>query len=128
MRRLIVGLVGVYFLGLGAVMWIVPETWYDVTPGVAAMGPFNAHFVRDVALTLIVSGLAVMHGARTRNISALACGLGWPACHALFHAAIWIGRGTPFDLVALVNLGAIQLPVWTALALTLSNAKKEIVT
>lgn len=42
----------------GLFMLLVPETWFSTIPGVAASGPFNAHFVRDVGAAYLVCGLA----------------------------------------------------------------------
>ena len=54
-------------------------------------------------------------GAGKRNVTAAVFGAAWPCFHALFHIWIWLGRGVPFDEIALVNLVGIQLPAWLAL-------------
>ncbi|WP_299548254.1 hypothetical protein [uncultured Tateyamaria sp.] len=118
-------IVGIYYLASGVLMWTQPQFWYANTPGVAAMGPFNLHFIRDIALVLGVSGLAILHAARTRSRDVLIVGLGWPALHALYHLAIWANRGFAFDMITLVNLLGIQLPVWTSLAIAFSMQPKE---
>ena len=123
--RYLIWAAGIYYLGQGVVMWAWPLAWYEATPGVAMTGPFNLHFVRDIALIHAVSGLAILHGIRLRSRDVLITGIAWPALHASYHAVMWIGRGVPFDLIALVNLGAIQIPAWTTLALILSISKQE---
>ena len=40
---------GAYYAGLGVMMWGAPLLWHELAPGVAMMGPYNLHFVRDIA-------------------------------------------------------------------------------
>jgi len=117
--RIFLFLIALYYLGLAAMMWLAPMAWYESTPGVAMMGPFNLHFIRDVALAYLVSGAALFWGAWKSDKTALVFGAAWPCLHALFHLYIWVMRGVPFDLIAAANLGGIQLPAWVALALAL---------
>jgi len=114
--------IGLYVVGALAVlngfaMWFAPMTWFETVPGVSMMGPFNLHFVRDIALVYAFSGGAMIWGAAT-NVGAIAiAGATWPALHALFHVSIWMGRGFAFDEIALVNLLGIQVPAWAGLLL-----------
>lgn len=121
--RIILFLIALYYLALAAMMWLAPMSWYESTPGVAMMGPFNLHFIRDVALAYLVSGAALFWGARKSDKTALVFGAAWPALHALFHLYIWVMRGVPFDLIAAVNFGGIQLPAWVALAIALRQKR-----
>ncbi len=107
-------------------MWFAPHTWYETVPGVAMMGPFNLHFVRDIALAFGMSSGALAYGALRLDRTAAICGATWPALHALFHIWIWFARGLPLDQVALVNLAGIQIPAWLALAAALNFTRKEI--
>lgn len=100
---------------LAVYMWFAPMVWYESTPGVAPMGPFNLHFIRDVALTYLVSGAALGYGAYKGNQAFMLVGAAWPACHALYHIAIWFHRGLQFDTILIVNVAGIQLPAWIAL-------------
>ena len=115
MRRAVLGILAVYFSALGAYMFVAPGAWYDATPGVQATGPFNSHFVRDIALAFITSAAAIGWGTRTRLRPVAFAGIAWPCLHALFHLQIWIARGLPLDLVSALNLAGIQLPAWLAL-------------
>lgn len=117
--------IGGYYVVSAVFMWTQPQAWYANTPGVAAMGPFNLHFIRDIALAFGVAGLAILHAARTQSRNVLLVGLGWPALHAFYHLAIWANHGFAFDMIALVNLLGIQLPVWTSLAIAFSIQPKE---
>ena len=106
-------------------MWFTPHTWYDTVPGVAMMGPYNLHFIRDIALAFLLSATGLFWGALKWDRTAAIAGAAWPWLHALFHIWIWLGRGLPFDQVALVNLFGIQLSAWLALAAALNFTRKE---
>ncbi len=100
----------IYFLIMAIYIWFLPQTFYDNTPGLSAMGPFNLHFIRDVALVFLASGGAIVYGWRQRNQVALVCGAMWPFLHALFHVQIWGHRGFPFDYIWAVDLVGVVLP------------------
>lgn len=115
-RTVLLGVAG-YFLALAIFMWAEPLLWYNTVPGVAATGGYNAHFIRDLALTFAVSGLALIAGVRWADQRLVLFGAAWPCLHALFHIWIWVvHRQAALDLVALSNLLGIQLPAWGALA------------
>lgn len=103
-------LLSVYFLLTGAYILTMPETFYRLTPGLDLMGPFNMHFIRDVALTFLVSGGAMLWGAIKRNRVALICGAAWPFLHALYHCVIWWHRGFPFDHIWATDVAAVIVP------------------
>lgn len=120
MRTTILCGIGVLHFANGLWMWGWPMGWYQTIPGVADTGPFNMHFVRDIALIFLESGAgliwATLRGARGIGLWAAS----WPCLHALFHIQIWIVmRAMQFDLIALSNLLGIQLPAWLALFLLL---------
>lgn len=125
MWRLCLIAIAAFHFANGLVMWFAPHFWYEAVPGVAMMGPFNLHFIRDIALVFGMSAGALAYGAYARNAAAAIIGARWPALHALFHIWIWISRGFPLDHVASSNLTAIQLPAWLALAAALNFARKE---
>ena len=113
-------IVAVVYVFLGAYMWFAPLRWYENTPGVAMMGPYNAHFVRDVAIAFFVSGAALGWAWWKHDKTAGVIGAACVCLHALFHIWIWIFmRGFAFDQVTLVNLLGIQAPAWIALAAAL---------
>jgi len=126
MWRPVLFLIAAMNAGNALTMWVMPHTWYEMVPGVAMMGPFNPHFVRDIALAFGMSAAALAWGALRLDRSAAICGAAWPCLHALFHVWIWaIHRGAPFDQIALVNLTGIQIPAWLALAAALNFTRKE---
>ncbi len=121
MQRLILVLVGVIYALNALVMWVFPLWWYETVPGITMMGPFNSHFVRDIGLVYLVSGLGLIYGAKSYSVGVFACL--WPALHALFHAWIFVQRGMPVDAVSLTNLVLIQLPAWLTLWAAVSLAR-----
>ena len=114
MKFMLYGAGGLYVL-TALYMFAIPQIFYDSTPGVAMMGPFNKHFVQDAGLAFLTSGVALIWGGRFRNRSVAICGAAWVSLHATLHIWIWIARGSPLDQVAMINLTVIQLPAWFAL-------------
>lgn len=98
--RLLLVLLGAAQAANGLAMLAAPAAWHAAVPGVAASGPFNAHFVRDIGLIFLAGGAALMLGARKgRDAGVLAvAGAAWPAMHGLFHVYGWIAHGLPADL------------------------------
>ncbi|MFN3214084.1 MAG: hypothetical protein ACE37M_13350 [Henriciella sp.] len=114
MKLILYGVGGLY-LFTAIYMFAAPQVFYDQTPGVAMMGPFNTHFIQDAGLAFLTSGGALLWGGRYRNRSVAIFGAVWVCLHATLHAWVWIARGTPLDQVALINLVGIQVPAWLAL-------------
>lgn len=106
-----------YFFLTGVYIFFAPQMFYDQTPGVAIMGPFNSHFIRDVSFAFLVSGAALFYGARHLRKDILVIGAGWPFLHALFHAYIWGHRGFPLDKLWAFDLFFVVLPGLIALLL-----------
>lgn len=123
MMRLVQWVLVGWFFMLAVWMFSSPMSWYEFTPGVAEMGPFNTHFVMDIGLVFFASAAAMAYGLWRADQTALVCGAVWPVLHAIFHLFIWIERGVPFDLIAFSNLFALQLPAWAALILALQTSK-----
>ena len=118
--RTALAIVGTLTLVTGPYVFFLPTLFYDLTPGLSAMGPFNLHFIRDVGLAYFASGACLVIAAVTINRSLAIAGVLWPFLHAVFHVQIWIGRGSPADGVALFNFGAIVLPAVAGAALALA--------
>jgi hypothetical protein len=126
--RALLGLLGLVNLGNGLLMLAAPHHWYETVPGVAATGPFNHHFVIDIALAYIASGAFMLAAWRTgRSAAALAlAGSAWPALHALFHIAEWLGSGFPADAMnAATQIVGVILVGLIGLALAFQSARKE---
>lgn len=108
-----------FYLSTAIYMFVAPEAFYNRTPGVAMMGPFNVHFIRDAGLAFLTSGAALLWGVLKADRPVAVFGAAWPCLHALFHIWIFLARGFPADEIALVNLIGIQLPAWLVLAAAL---------
>lgn len=114
MSRLLLILIAILNVLTGLQMFIMPEFFYETVPGVKMLGPFNIHFIRDAGLSYAAAGLLQAWGWRRGLYSWSVAGGVWPVFHALFHLQMWIARGVPVDLVAVVNFFGIQLPAWAA--------------
>jgi hypothetical protein len=103
--RIFLGLLGLFHLANGLHMLFAPEAWYGALPGVADTGPMNHHFIQDVGLAFVASGLALLLGTRAgRTAATLAlAGATWPALHALLHVWGWIDHGTPHDTIVFLS-------------------------
>jgi hypothetical protein len=100
----------------GVYVFAQPQAFYDMVPGLALMGPFSIHFIRDVGLAFLSSGaITILGGYHTRRDLALAGAL-WPSLHALFHVQIWSHRGFPFDAIFFFDLLAVISPALLAVA------------
>lgn len=114
----------------GAFMLVKPLDWYVFIPTVITTGPPNAHFIRDIGLAYLGSGLillyATAHPAR-RWRAAVVGGL-WLALHGLLHiyeVAAGICGPATFWADAPAVLGQ-PLLVIIALAIVFSRRKGRI--
>ena len=111
MRRLLASILGLVLGANGLWMIAAPFHWYASIPGVAASGPANAHFIRDIGCAFLVAALALLWFAFEPKRS-------WPAVLAggaflFFHASIHVwdtiaGREHPHRLLA--EIPTIILP------------------
>lgn len=70
MWRLCLIAIAAFHFANGLVMWFAPQFWYKAVPGVPMMGPFNLHFIRDIALIFGLSAGALAYGAFARDRTA----------------------------------------------------------
>lgn len=117
MRVVLVYILAFYFLGTAIYIFFWPQVFYANTPGVSAMGPFNLHFIRDVALAFLVSGAGMLYGVRKGLRGVMVIGAAWPFLHAIFHLYIWGKRGFPFDQIWASDLGLVIVPAFLAMFL-----------
>jgi hypothetical protein len=71
----------------GVFMLVKPLDWYVFVPTVVTTGPPNAHFIRDIGLAYIGSGLILLYAAANpvrRWRAAIVGGL-WLTFHGLLH-------------------------------------------
>lgn len=118
MSRHILLFLGVFSVLTGIYVFIQPQAFYDLVPGLELMGPFSVHFIKDVGLAFVASGGAITWGAWHRNRAVVFAGIAWPFLHGLFHIQIWGMRGFPFDHIFFFDLFAVIIPpfiaVWAA--------------
>lgn len=128
------GLLGAAAAANGLFMLGDPMRWYYAVPGVTATGPFNQHFIRDIGLTYLLIGIALILGAARPawrfafwSMSAL-----WLTGHAIFH--LWLvavgicGTSTMVQDFPAVTLPAILvtgLAVWAFGAARRDEAERQ---
>ena len=112
----------------GVFMLVAPAAWYAIVPGVPDTGPFNTHFIRDIAAAFLVAGGALVWCARDARARPAALGsAAFFTLHALVHLSDAItGRESIYQAVhdlPTVYLGAL-LALWIAWPIS-SLAKEE---
>ena len=110
-------IVGLLWVATGVSIFADPHGFFDRTPGLALMGPYSVHFIRDVGLAFFAAGTATVVGAWQYNRHLALAGAGWPFLHALFHIQIWSHRGFPFDAIAAFDFIAVIAPAFLAVML-----------
>lgn len=118
--RLLSGALGLFQTIDGLVMISSPERWFMEAPGASATGPFNQHFVIDVGLGFLATGLAFLATAWRPSFQLAAFGAsGFVVFHALFHLAhLTMGHSSH----AWVDV-AIAVPAFLGLALVWPRGK-----
>ena len=109
---LLFGLAGLGNLGNGLFMALAPETWYRELPAaVPDFGPFNAHFVRDIACIFIVLGAAALAAVwnRALRFSAALLLAAFSASHGLVHV-FDTARGLVGPQHWLIDLPLVYVP------------------
>ena len=113
----------------GAFMLVAPAAWYASVPGVPMTGPFNWHFVIDIALAYLISAAGLLIAAVRLNRALAIQAASWPVAHALFHLFLWAhhevpqGLALPTEAVGVLGLGALA-----AAGAWLLPTSKEIMT
>ena len=115
MARIFLIALGAIWVLTGAFILLDPEGFYAAIPGLAAMGPFSVHFIRDVGLAFLASGGAVVWGGWRGAVAVVLAGLGWPFLHGLFHVQIWAHRGFPLDFIFAFDLVVVIAPPFLGL-------------
>jgi hypothetical protein len=104
------GMVYAPWLLAGTAIFLAPGHFHALTPGVAFFGPFNAHFIRDVGLVYVASGLVGLYGARSGNVPVGVAVALWSCLHAVFHPLVWVDRRLPLDGIFLFDLSFVIVP------------------
>jgi len=125
--QILIVLSALFSLVNGGFMVWDPNNWYQSLPTVQATGHFNQHFIRDIGLAYLSSGMMLGYAARYpsgRWLAALA-GVLWLTMHGAFH--VWelstgIGAHHVFWMDAPGVLGP-PLLVWIALGMLMSRQR-----
>ena len=111
-------LLGVFCIANGVAMLAVPVPWFWAVPGVPATGGYNAHFIRDIGIVYLMTGLGLLLAARKPQHRPLMFGAAaaWLTSHAVFHlievaAGICGPEAIPRDFIG------VTLPALAAAAL-----------
>lgn len=111
----------------GVFMLVKPLDWYVFVPTVVTTGPPNAHFIRDIGLAYLGSGLILLYATinPARHWRAAVVGGLWLALHGLLHiyevAAGICGPATFWaDAPAVIGQPALVI---AALAIVLARRK-----
>ena len=85
--RALIALTAIFCLANGVFMVAAPLAWYRALPTVPATGPANAHFIVDIGLTYLTSGILLLYGLRfpEGRWMALVAGAIWLAAHGIIH-------------------------------------------
>ena len=108
----------------GTAIFVAPGHFHALTPGVALFGPFNAHFIRDVGLVYVASGLVGLYGVRTASVPLCVAAALWSCLHAVFHLHVWVDRGLPLDGIFLFDLSFVIVPPFLVILVLLTYRGK----
>lgn len=112
----------------GAGILVAPQRIYEAVPGLALMGPFNVHFLRDVGLAYLAAGALLSAGGFLIDRRLALAGSLWLLLHAIFHLQIWSHRGFPLDYIFGFDLFAVISPAVFAVSAALclfENAEQQ---
>jgi hypothetical protein len=116
LKRILSAVLGAVSGANGVVMLAAGERWFAETPGVAATGPFNPHFVADVGAAYLVGGLALLARAwRPRLWPAAVAASAFFVAHALIHLIAIAGGHAGhavFELAVVIAPAALSF--WAA--------------
>ena len=111
----------------GSAIFLAPGHLHALTPGAALLVPFNAHFIRDVGLVYVASGLVGLYGVRAASVPLCVAAALWSCLHAVFHLHVWVDRGLPLDSIFLFDLSFVIVPPFLVILVLLTyRGKPEI--
>lgn len=116
------GFAALLSLGLalnGLSMLLAPQGWYQTLPGVSQTGPFNAHFVADIAAAYLAAALAAGLLAWRGDPLLVLPAAAFLLLHAGIHLADSFESGHSHGAALLTELGGVYLPALLAVALAL---------
>lgn len=115
------GMVYALWLLAGTAIFLAPGHFYAITPGVSLFGPLNAHFIWDLGLVYVSSGLVGLYGVRSGSMPVAVSAALWSCLHAVFHLHVWIDRGLPLDGIFLFDLSFVIVPPFLVVLVLLTK-------
>ena len=105
--RLLLAVLGLFHLANGLAMLGFPHAWATAVVHLGGPDHLHLHFIADIAMAFLASGVGLLLGARrgAANAAWAAAGAAWPALHALLHLKEWILEGLPAATLDIVSEG-----------------------
>lgn len=126
--QVVIGTVALFALANGLFMLIDPFGWYDAVGTVKATGPANAHFIRDIGLAYMASGLVLGFSALNPALrwgSAIVGNL-WLAVHGVLHIyEVTVGICSP-DIFWQDAPGVLGPPLLVFIAIGVQLARQRV--
>jgi hypothetical protein len=112
--------VAIFAIANGIAMLARPLAWYEWVPTVRFTGPPNLHFLRDIGIAYLTSGLLLAYGAAAPQARRLAvvAGNAWLTLHGVLHV-VEVLTGICAPVIFWRDAPAVLGPpllVWLALA------------
>jgi len=121
--RILAIILGALMAANGVFMFVDPPSWYATVPGVPETGPLNLHFVRDIGIAFVVSGVAIIWGQFGGGWKTTALGAAFLAMHSLLHIGETI-MGHHHD-VLLNEILAVHVPSWLTVVIAYLQMRKS---
>jgi hypothetical protein len=105
--RALLLVLGLFHAVSGLVMLALPREWALSVVHDAAPTHLEFHFIADIGMAFLASGVALVLSARrgTKFAPWAIAGATWPALHALIHVREWAMMGPPAATADLLNEG-----------------------
>jgi hypothetical protein len=105
--RALLLVLGLFHAANGLVMLALPRQWASSVVHATAPNHLEFHFIADIGMAFLASGVALAWSARRgRSFAPWAiAGAAWPALHALIHVREWAMMGMPATTRDILNEG-----------------------
>ena len=117
--RLLLLVLGLFHLVNALWMLAFPGQWAARVVHLPAPVHLELHFIADIGMAFLASGLALIWSARRGPAFApwAIAGAAWPGLHALVHIREWVMDGPPMAMADILNEGIGVILVGVAGAL-----------
>jgi ABC-type uncharacterized transport system permease subunit len=105
--RALLLVLGLFHAANGLVMLVLPRQWASSVVHAGAPNHLEFHFIADIGMAFLASGVALAWSARRgRSFAPWAiAGAAWPALHALIHVREGTMMGMPATTTDVLNEG-----------------------